>query len=974
MRVLEYSDLDTSRVKASYLKIKAALERDDFRSADVKKLRDAADGKYYRARLDHANRLLFTVVRHLDEPCALILEVVENHEYDRSRFLRGARIDEDKIPPIEAPAAVAEARPVRYVHPHRTRVHLLDKIISFDDAQEAFYRLSPPAIVVGSAGSGKTALALEKLKQAPGEVLYVTLSAYLAQSAREQYFAHGFERDGQEISFLSYREFVDTLKVPAGREATWRDFSGWFSRMRQAFKGIDAHQAFEEIRGVVSADAGGPLSREAYLALGVRQSIFAPDRRDAVYDLFLKYGSWLGDANLHDLNLLAHQWRQFARPVFDFVVVDEVQDLTNAQLALVLATLKQGGRFILCGDSNQIVHPNFFSWGRVKSLFWQDPALADRQQLHILRSNFRNGAEATRLANTLLKIKHRRFGSIDRESNYLVEAVTSEEGATVLLPDKEAVKRDLDARISASTRFAVLVPRDEDKADAARCFRTPLIFSVHEAKGLEYENIVLYRFISGYRQEFREIADGVSPEDLAVAELAYGRASDKSDKSLDVYKFYVNALYVALTRAIKNIYLIESDTGHPLLRLLGVTAGSEQVQVDAQASSLEEWQREARKLELQGKLEQAEAIRKTVLRQSPVPWQVFDRSRLYEALEKVFVERVPAPRYRHLLFEFAACYGIPTLAAYLHRCVGYKPAEDIRRQFPVMGRKHFGRYDQPQFKDIIKECDRHGVDHRTPMNLTPLITAAALGNVALVDALLERGADVETSDAFGCNALHWAMRRAFAEPAFAREVFPSLYERLAPPAVDLRVGERLVRLDRHISEYFLFQAMWALFRDRFSATGQYYDPAAFSTDTLLRAYEFVPRSVLRDQRRHRAFLSAVLSRNEKDRDYAYNRQLFIRLRQGWYQFNPALSVRGKRPDGDVWTPIYEALGLATVKELCEPGAWGLADFLLGKDPRATMQAMPMAGALFFEMQKAGTLAAGQPRPGPAAMAATGRRR
>ena len=59
--------------------------------------------------------------------------------------------------------------------------------MSFDDAQQAIYRRPPPLILVGSAGSGKTALTLEKLKHAEGEVLYVTHSAYLAQSARDLY-------------------------------------------------------------------------------------------------------------------------------------------------------------------------------------------------------------------------------------------------------------------------------------------------------------------------------------------------------------------------------------------------------------------------------------------------------------------------------------------------------------------------------------------------------------------------------------------------------------------------------------------------------------------------------------------------------------------------------------------------------------------------------------------------------------------
>jgi len=125
----------------------------------------------------------FALVRHGGETCALMLEVIANHDYGKSRFLRGANIDETKIADVDAKAAQVEAQPVRYLHPERTTVHFLDKPLSFDDAQESVYRLPPPLIVVGSAGSGKTALTLEKLKHADGEVLYVTQSTYLAQNA-----------------------------------------------------------------------------------------------------------------------------------------------------------------------------------------------------------------------------------------------------------------------------------------------------------------------------------------------------------------------------------------------------------------------------------------------------------------------------------------------------------------------------------------------------------------------------------------------------------------------------------------------------------------------------------------------------------------------------------------------------------------------------------------------------------------------
>ena len=128
--------------------------------------------------------------------------------------------------------------------------------------------------------------------------------------------------------------------------------------------------------------------REDYLALGVRQSIFPAGQRNTVYDVFEKYLSWLKAANLFDLNLIAQEWLAKAAPRYDFVVIDEVQDITPVQLALVLKTLRHAGHFLLCGDSNQIVHPNFFSWAQVKSLFWRDPVLAQRQQLSVLTANF----------------------------------------------------------------------------------------------------------------------------------------------------------------------------------------------------------------------------------------------------------------------------------------------------------------------------------------------------------------------------------------------------------------------------------------------------------------------------------------------------------------------------------------------------------------------------------------------------------
>jgi hypothetical protein len=912
VKILEYIGLDTSRVKIGYCKVIEAIARDDFRAAQVKKLASLTHGKFYRAKLGDADRLLFSLIRHGDEVCALMLEVIINHDYNKSRFLRGAAIDESKIPDIDANEAVKEASTVRYLHPERTSIHLLDKPISFDDTQEAIYCQPAPLIIVGSAGSGKTALTLEKLKHAEGEVLYVTHSAYLSQNARDLYYANGFEHARQEAVFLSYREFVESIHVPLGREATWRDFSGWFLRMRQAFKDIDVHQAFEEIRGVIAAGAGGILSRGEYLDLGVRQSIFAQNQRDILYDLFEKYRAWLAGAKLYDLNLIAQEWQSIAAPRYDFVVIDEVQDITTTQLALVLKTLKKPGNFLLCGDSNQIVHPNFFSWGQVKSLLWHDPKLAERQELRMLNANFRNGLEATRTANQLLKIKHQRFGSIDRESNFLVKAVGGEQGQVALMADKDAVLRELDQKTRQSTQFAVLVMRDEDKAEARKHFATPLLFSIHEAKGLEYENIVLYRFVSDHRAEFNQIVEGVDKASLSADRLDYRRAKDKSDKSLEVYKFFVNALYVALTRAISNLYIIESDTAHTLFSLLDLSIAG-QVKVNAQQSSLEDWQKEARKLELQGKQEQAEAIRRNILKQTPPPWPVFDEARLRETLVKVFREQAPGSKHKQQLYEYATCHDEIMLAEWLMQEAGFDAARTFSRQRQTLGRKSFVPYFAHHFKDILKQCDQYGVEHRLTMNQTPLMAASAAGNIPLVEALLARGANPETTDQYGYNALHYAMNMAFRDATFARVQFATLYELLAPPGIDVNTGERLVRIDRHLSEYFLFQTMWVLFKSRFTHPIRT-NNAAFETQAILDAWQHMPSNVVYSNRNKRQHLSGVLARNEVSRDYAYNRALFIRVAQGWYQFNPQLSVRRHRGEEETWEPVFAALNLPLINE------------------------------------------------------------
>lgn len=356
MKVLVYNTLDP-KVIPGFTKLKNYLENDNFKSADVKKVGD----NLYRAKLNQRDRLLFSIYRYQEENYALILEFIKNHAYQDSRFLRQVNtIDEDKIPTISKPDATNEKQLV-YLNPNSSSFNLLDKIISFDDRQQLIYELHPPLIVIGSAGSGKTALTLEKMKQAEGDVLYVTQSPYLVKNSRDLYYAHQYDNEDQQIDFLSFQEFLESIRVPKGKPVTFQAFQKWYSRYRQN-QLKDAHKLFEEFRGVITGPATDKswLNREDYLNLGVKESIFLAEERPLVYDIFEKYLTFLKTEQLYDSNIVSHQYLEDIQPRYDFVVIDEVQDLTNIQLYLIIKSLHQSEHFILCGDSNQIVHPNFF--------------------------------------------------------------------------------------------------------------------------------------------------------------------------------------------------------------------------------------------------------------------------------------------------------------------------------------------------------------------------------------------------------------------------------------------------------------------------------------------------------------------------------------------------------------------------------------------------------------------------------------
>lgn len=524
--------------------------------------------------------------------------------------------------------------------------------------------------------------------------------------------------------------------------------------------------------------------------------------------MFEKYLQFLKESNLYDINIISHQWMPLVKPNYDFIIVDEVQDLTTVHLHLILKSLKKPENFILCGDSNQIVHPNFFSWSSVKTYLYKSELRG--KEINILKTNYRNAPAVTALANKLLKIKTSRFGAIDKESAYLVNSISKRNGEVVFLQSNDKVKAELNQNTKGSTKFAVIVMRNEDKAEARKIFKTPLLFSIHEAKGLEYDNIILVNFISNNHKEFREITEGVNPADIIDGEgIKFSRGKDKTDKSLEVYKFYINSLYVAVTRAVENLYLLEVSPKHKILKLLDLVETRDQLGIKEQKSSMEDWKQEANKLEKQGKKEQADEIRNNLLKVQPTPWTPL----LKENLQKLKSEALDPDNYnkkaKDLLFHYSLVYNdteiIDELVA--HK---YRRAENPEKERNSLFRKYYAHYKTDNIKILTGNINKYGINYRDEFNLTPLLAAVYSGSVKLIRFLQENGADNTVLDNEGKNALQVALNKSYFSSSYAVNELGSIYKYILTDSIKVKVDDRMIKIDNHKIEYFLLNYMIAL--------------------------------------------------------------------------------------------------------------------------------------------------------------------
>ncbi|WP_418089938.1 ankyrin repeat domain-containing protein [Wolbachia endosymbiont (group B) of Orgyia antiqua] len=615
--------------------IKDLEENNSTSQGNIKLIKGDGNIEYFRAKLSDSDRLLFTGIKIDNKDAFVILEVILNHDYHKSKFLT----NREKIKNIEivdknneeisdnvSTLEIEDAPQVSY----------LGKFITFSAKQEDIVeRVKLPLVINGAAGSGKTSVALESLKRIKekfegGKILYITKSENLVKESKKlleyEYYDDEFKIAApEEIDFLSLHEFLEKQaedikrKKPINRSK----FFLWFNEIckKDKFKKYkkDGDKIFEEFTAVIGGRSLlGEDGKDRYAKLGDRQSMFSVDERNSVYDFFKEYRKFIEkDSEYYDPNLVTNKC--ITEGMYDAIVVDEVQDLTESTLDLVLKSLKDENKsnFLLCGDVNQVIHPSFFSLSKLKSFLCQNRYIVDQgsEVFYTLEKNYRNSEQVIEFANRILHLKNYCFASEDKitvDNAFLMKSETKNKGNVGFIIDDK--KEEIAKKVNESINCAVLALDDESKKSARQLFDTPLVFNIHEAKGLEFKNVILYKFTSC--KAYNEIWNIACPnksegeidntinrirDSYNEREVNTSRNKDKKDKSLEKYKFYMNALYVGVTRAVDSVYIIDDESN--LLKIIEPREEGN-VNIEQEESSPEEWRNKALELIEKGNIEQ----------------------------------------------------------------------------------------------------------------------------------------------------------------------------------------------------------------------------------------------------------------------------------------------------------------------------------------------------------------------------------
>ncbi|HEV7508636.1 MAG TPA: UvrD-helicase domain-containing protein [Thermoanaerobaculia bacterium] len=425
-----------------------------------------------------------------------------------------------------------------------------------------------PVLLAGSAGSGKTTVAAHRLAAAAGmsgpsgaagspSALYLSYSAALVEHARalvnDLLRSRGEDPRRNPPDFFTFGDLYRSLIPRELREHQARPmneglFREWF---RKSGRSLDPALVWEELRSILKGSCLSltkpMLDEAAYFELGRKRAPLFIKERPEIYRIAQRYQEWLAEEGRNDRidlcrRALAESRHHKARR-WDVVVCDEVQDLTELEVAFVLSLCAREdlSGLLLTGDTQQIVNPSGFRWAEVKRLASKAAHAKAAPPVARLRRNLRSVRPLVELANTLLLLRREVYGRTEEDDPE--EAVIEGPVPIEVAGGEEEV---LGAIAGFGPRCAVLTLDDEETERLRQRLGTSRVFHVREAKGLEFETVVLWRLLT----PDRDLVDRFCRGDQRL---------EREPRFLRLLQH----LYVATTRARRHLAVYEGTTRDP---------------------------------------------------------------------------------------------------------------------------------------------------------------------------------------------------------------------------------------------------------------------------------------------------------------------------------------------------------------------------------------------------------------------------
>jgi hypothetical protein len=328
----------------------------------------------------------------------------------------------------------------------------------------------------------------------------------------------------------------------------------------------------------------GFLSEDEYLQFGAKAApTFTPDDRSKVYECFIDYrkicqnhASRYDCVHLFDeCDLIHNLFHRIAKQKHDFqpflhhVYIDEVQDFTQAELCLFFKCSRNPQGTFCTGDTAQsIIKGVFFRFSDLKSQFWemihqsQDSKIVP--ELKVLTDNFRAHSGIIDMAQSVIDIMKQTFKTSFHENSIsekavfkgpkpiLLEGHTTDGLTSILLGNT-----DESVHLEMGAHQAILVRSEACKQKLPESLKNGIVLTVIEAKGLEFNDVLLYNFFfdSEVEKEWRLFYNHLN-EDDQVHPL---RADEMQERCLKSLLAELKCLYTAITRAKVNLWIYDSS-------------------------------------------------------------------------------------------------------------------------------------------------------------------------------------------------------------------------------------------------------------------------------------------------------------------------------------------------------------------------------------------------------------------------------